>query len=273
MDMSKAFDTIDREILIKDLKRILEADELHIVKILLEQVKYCVKVGNTIGESFKTTTGSPQGDCLSALFFIFYLAKALGYELHTKDHEYSLPRHLGFEQPKEIDQHDYAIPNMKVHEICKTQTLNIDTQYADDCGHAIISDNKILVNYIKATTPSILKMKNLYCNESKNEEHTINHANRHNGSWRKCKYLGTLLDTKCDIQRRKILATEASKSLENIWKSKLTIRLKMKIFDCLVKSIYMYNACLWTVTKTIEQQIDSTHRKLLRMLLTSNTQK
>ena len=144
---------------------------------------------------------------------------------------------------------------MKVHELCRTQTLTIDTQYADDCGHAIVSDNKVLVNYIKAATPAILKMKNSYCNEAKNEEHTINRANRNNGSWRTCKYLGSLLDTKCDIQRRKILAIEASKSLQNIWKSKLTINIKMQIFDCLVRSIYMYNSCLWSVTETIQKQI------------------
>ena len=267
MDMSKAFDTMDREILMNLLRRIIEPDELHLVKILLEQVEYSVKVGNSVGEPFQTTTGSPQGDCLSALFFILYLAKALGFEPHTKDHAYALPRYLENKTPEEVQEHDYPIPPMKVYELSKTQTLNIDTQYADDCGHAIISENKILVNYIKATTPAILKMSNLYCNELKNEEHIINHENRYDGSWRKCKFLGSLLGTKCDMQRRKILAIEASKSLKNIWNSNLTIKMKMKIFDCLVRSIYMYNACLWTVTETIKKQIDAFQRKMLRIAI------
>ena len=267
MDMSKAFDMIDRDKLMDIMRKILKPDELHLVKILLEQVEYCVKVGNTFGEHFKTTTGSPQGDCLSALFFILYLAMALGFEIHIKDHSYALPRHLEQKTPAELMHHDYSIPPLKVHELCKTQTLNIDTQYADDCGHAIISDNKYLVNYIKATIPALLKIQNLLCNESKNEEHTITRENRHNGSWRTCKYLGSLLDTKCDIQRRKILAIEASKLLEDIWKSNLTIKLKMKIFDCLVRSIYMYNSCLWTVTVTMEKQIDAFQRKLLRIAI------
>ena len=64
-------------------------------------------------------------------------------------------------------------------------------------------------------------------------KNTINRENRH-GSWRKCKYLGTLLDTKCDITRRKILSTEALKSLNDIWINKLTITIKIKIFDCLI---------------------------------------
>ena len=35
LDMSKAFDTVDRAILLKDLKVILNPDELHLIKIIL----------------------------------------------------------------------------------------------------------------------------------------------------------------------------------------------------------------------------------------------
>ena len=76
------------------MREILEPDELHLVKILLEQVEYCVKVGSTMVNFSKTTTGPPQGDCLSALFFILYLAKALGFDIHLKDHLYALPQYL-----------------------------------------------------------------------------------------------------------------------------------------------------------------------------------
>ena len=62
MDISKAFDTINRETLMNDLKNILEPDEIHMIKILLEGVQYQIKVGNTLGNTFQTNTGSPQGD-------------------------------------------------------------------------------------------------------------------------------------------------------------------------------------------------------------------
>jgi hypothetical protein len=267
MDMSKAFDTIDRNKLMNMLRKIINPDELHLVKILLEQVEYCVRVENTTGRFFKTTTGSPQGDCLSALFFILYLAAALGFEPHLKDHSYALPQHLGEERPQQMQEHNYSTPPLQIFEKCRTQTLNIDTQYADDCGHAIISEDKFLVNYLKAIIPPILKKHNLLCNEAKNEEHTVNRATRITGSWRKCKYLGSLLDTKCDIQRRKTLATDVVKSLDDIWRSSLRISTKMRIFDCLVRSIFMYNASLWTLTETMVKQIDSFQRKLLRIAL------
>ena len=35
LDMSKAFDTMDRAILLKDLKIILDPEELHLIKIML----------------------------------------------------------------------------------------------------------------------------------------------------------------------------------------------------------------------------------------------
>ena len=233
MAMSKAFDTIDREKLLDMMYRILDPDEIHLAKILIEQVEYIVRVGNTMGESFKTSNGSPQGDGLSAIFFILYLAKALGYEEHLKDNTYTLPRYLGFELPRECQEHNYALSPIKTYELCKS-SLNINTEYADDCGNIIISDNKILVNYLKSTIPRILKQYNLICNEQKNEEHIVNYENRKNGSWKTCKYLGTMLDSQKDFLRRKILTVEASKSLNDIWRSKLTINLKMKIFDCLV---------------------------------------
>ena len=54
-DMSKTFYMVKRNILFEDLKEFLEPDELHIMKILIEDVKYRIKVGKTMGEEFETT--------------------------------------------------------------------------------------------------------------------------------------------------------------------------------------------------------------------------
>lgn len=65
MDMSRAFDTIDRKVLLNDLSKIIEADELHMVHTLLTDVKLSARIGNKIGQKFNANTGTPQGDCLS----------------------------------------------------------------------------------------------------------------------------------------------------------------------------------------------------------------
>ena len=76
LDMSKAFDSINRNQLNKDLRNTAETDELHIISTLLN-VSLSVRCENTLSEVFETDTGAPQGDCTSALQFTYYLAKML----------------------------------------------------------------------------------------------------------------------------------------------------------------------------------------------------
>ena len=67
LDMSKAFDTVDRNVLFEHLEEILHEDELYILHILTNNPQLQVKIGNTTGELFTTTLGIMQGDCLSAI--------------------------------------------------------------------------------------------------------------------------------------------------------------------------------------------------------------
>ena len=76
LDMSKAFDSRQRNTLIEDLKNVLNQVELHLIRILLD-VKIAAQCGNYKSRFFKTGTGAPQGDCASASEFTFYLAKSL----------------------------------------------------------------------------------------------------------------------------------------------------------------------------------------------------
>ena len=265
MDLSKAFDTINRSTLMDDLRKVLDDDELHMIKILLEGVQYVVKCSNILGEPFSTNVGSPQGDCISALLFVFYLAMSLGFNLALKDHSYALPPCLAEKQPIEIHEHNYALSPTNLYKLCK-QNFDIDTQYSDDCGHAIISNNKHLVEFLKLVIPYNLIQRDLICNADKNEHHIISHKSP-DSSWKKCKILGSLLDTLEDIKRRKSLAIVAIQSLQYIWKSKLTVERKVFIFNAIVRSIFLYNSALWTITSSITKRIDSFQRRLLRNVI------
>ena len=156
LDMSKAFDTIQRGTLINDLKPIINNDELHLISILIDNVSYNVKLDGQLGTPFTTNIGSPQGDSASALFFITYLANSLkpqGPEMSVIDHT----------QPLHLIKHDY------------TNTANnyitIDQQYADDIGWA--STGVHLLKAIEEKTTQYLTQRNLTINKDKTEKYSI----------------------------------------------------------------------------------------------------
>ena len=74
LDMSKSFDSIQRNTLIEDLKNVLNYDELHLILILFD-VKIAAQCGNYKSRFFSTDAGAPQADWASASEFTFYLAK------------------------------------------------------------------------------------------------------------------------------------------------------------------------------------------------------
>ena len=152
MDMSKAFDTVNRSTLMKDLVLILEPDELHLTKILVTEVQLVVKCGKTLGKCFQTNTGVPQGDCLSPILFILYLANALQEE-------------PVYEQPKKVKKtgkHVYIEPTKIV----------IEAQYADDISWLTNGDYTIIEG-IKVKVKTQLEKRGLIINTEKTEEHEI----------------------------------------------------------------------------------------------------
>ena len=78
--MSKAFDTVNRQTLLTDLEEILSPDELHLLSMITNRPEIKIKLEDQLGESFTTYQGIMQGDCLSAVLFIIYLAYALSAE-------------------------------------------------------------------------------------------------------------------------------------------------------------------------------------------------
>ena len=82
--MSKAFDTVNRKILLEEMQEILDDDEMHLVSILTNRPRIQVKIGNSTGDIFDTLVGIMQSDILNAILFIFYLAKSLKQPIKTK---------------------------------------------------------------------------------------------------------------------------------------------------------------------------------------------
>ena len=195
--------------------------------------KLKVRVDETYGETFLTTLGIMQGDCLSAILFIFYLGCCLAIE------------------NEEIDK----------------SILLIKPKYADDITYA--STNQQIINQLEEKIPKLLKEYNLQINTDKTEKFTIpkppappppppsmetllKHKNDkfcwseldwlvnytspppedNTPDWKTCKLLGSILDTKCDIQRRILALLDSLNKMQNIYKSnKISMALKIRTFN------------------------------------------
>ena len=245
LDMSKAFDTVNRQMLLDDLSTTINSDELHMISVML-QTKLRIQCDNSLSDIFDTNTGVPQGDGLSANEFTYYLAKTL--------------------QPKH-DDHNYCklhpVPTNVLHDHAysrKCSNFTINMEYADDL--TAVSTNPLLVEQIKRDIPPKLGQRGLTINNTKTEEYTITHNG--DSSWKKCKLLGSLLDTESDIDRRKGLAIAAINSMKSIFHGNVSLHVKVKSFDCYAGSIFLYNSELWTLTESLKSSIDSFHRRLLR---------
>ena len=129
LDMGKAFDTVSRGKLLKDLLEILQHDELHMMSLLVKDVTLRVKVGKEKGENIKTEIGIAQGDCLSTVLIIFYLARSMNTENAATD------------------------PSRK------NNYFEINPQYADDITWE--STGKHGVDHSKETIPGKLEERNL----------------------------------------------------------------------------------------------------------------
>ena len=159
VDMSKAFDSINRKELLNDFQKIINIDELHIIQLMLN-VNLQVKIKNESSEIFQTDTGAPQGDAKSAIEFILYLAntiKELTNEITTnKEHDY-----IKSYKPitsNHLADHDYCINTQK-------ENFNIICKYADDISKASTDRNEI--EHLKQTLPDILRKRDLILNHPK----------------------------------------------------------------------------------------------------------
>ena len=91
LDMSRAFDTIDRGILFKGLSEILmNSDELHLASLLLKDVKLQVKYNGVTGNIVTPDIGSLPVDCARPIRYIFYLHKAtLAAKANFETHDHT----------------------------------------------------------------------------------------------------------------------------------------------------------------------------------------
>ncbi|GFS07152.1 endonuclease-reverse transcriptase [Elysia marginata] len=231
IDMTPAFDTINRSKLIDICETFLEEDEIRIIRTLLSKTSLellCRQTSKTI----PTLVGSPQGDGLSPTLFIIYVEAALKeVRASIQINSQKSPSELSY-----ADDVDFIFSQL-------TEAEN---------NHNIIADT--------------LAKWNLRVNKTKTE---FTNISRTSEDWKDTKKLGSLLDTTSDIERRKNLATIAFRKMYTIWirRNKISEERLLRLYKALILPILLYNSGTWATTKTIFEKLNAFHRKQRRNLL------
>ena len=131
------------------------------------------------------------------------------YDIERNEHDYAIHRTDKITK-QQLREHNYFLP-------VPVQHITINQEYADDISR--ITSDPHNIKQLKATLPQQLAKKNLEINKTKTEEYKISRVNCDNG-WKKCKFLGSLLDTDNDIKRRKSLSIDSLINTKYIFNNK-----------------------------------------------------
>ena len=268
IDMSAAFDTIIRSILMSIIDEIADEDEKRMVRILLSDTKLEVRIPGYEGVDtpFSSNRGSPQGDSLSGPLFTAYFEKALknvreeiAHTPSEEDHPYTTFINPMCDIPQIETDHTYqSAPG--AHEPPPEIT------YADDMDHLTTSEN-VQKKYLEAVG-EILESFGLLVNASKTEKTTLKRGEKETELWRNVVKLGSCLGDIEDIARRKQLASMAFTKMNEVWLDKKVVSMdkKVQLLDALVMSVFLYNSSCLGLRKVDVASIDSFHRHLLRQI-------
>jgi sorting nexin-29 len=232
LDLSKAFDCINREKLLENLKEILDPSEIRITQYLLAHTNLQAKAKGVFGHTFNTITGVPQGDALSPILFIFYLDRCT--------REFKIERGYGDNIYKSI------------------------THYADDTDFINKDINELNAHLFML--PTVCEEWDLKLNSNKTEFIEFSRENIKNLTNRK---LGSKLSDEEDIKSR---ISEAMRGFNTYWRlwgnrHEIETSTKIRLYNACIVPILLYNlSCLGCAEYKLAK-LNAIHRKHLKRIL------
>ena len=133
IDISAAFDTIQRNLLVETCSKFFSADDITLITYFLSNTTLTIKTCNNKLNPFETTIGAPQRDSLSHILLCIYLKEAtsrLPDQLDGKELIYA--DDIGFVTEKPLDIIEISKQmtkyNLKVITLLKTSIEDSDIQ-------------------------------------------------------------------------------------------------------------------------------------------------
>jgi hypothetical protein len=242
IDMSAAFDTPTREGLLNAMREATRGDPDvgRMTQMLLCDTTLRMDIGDASCDAFPSTIGTPQGDSFSPVMFTVYAE----YVFRQIRHMYG---------PAPVGDVLSCIPT--------------EMTYADDTD--ILTTDEAHVQHIEAILAQELPKHQLMMNAQKTEWSHIRREDKGEarGEWRKRKILGNKLGCVEDLAYRTAQGGVAFRSLFPILiNSNARLRDRVRLYDCYVGSVVLYNVGCLGLSKTNWRRLNSTQTRHLRRM-------
>jgi hypothetical protein len=209
----------------------MDEDELRILDELMDEIHLQARVNGQYGETFKSTSGIPQGDSLSPLLFIIYLEAAL---------------------------RDFRA---FIDDTSMEECVYVETRYADDAD--FLSQTEHTLDFILVNAPYMLAKWHLKVNGDKTEQYKLER-----GVTCTTKKLGSYLDQAKDIRHRTGMANAAFHRMWRLWfRDKLVSQaVRLRMYKAYILPLLTYNIGALGVCPTDMKKLNTTHRHYLRLI-------
>ena len=257
VDFSKAFDSVSRGALPLVLRAYNVPQQLiSAVMALYQDTRAAVVTPDGLSDLFSTTSGVLQGDTLAPFLFVLLLDWVLRTGLPTNEDGFLLCRRTSRRHPeKRLCVLAYADDLALLASSAEGAQRLMDrlTEAAARVG-LVINTRKTEVLTVPEDLPA-----EIWCRGGDGSALRLPRCQRFT-------YLGGLVPSvQEDMTRRRGLAWAAFRSVRPVLQSEaLPDRLRTALFQATVETVLLYNAETWTLTDTLEGQLDAAHSSLLR---------
>lgn len=269
VDISKAFDSVNRAALFKILDHIkCPQNILTILKLLHEDTTSSVLADGEYSEPFEIKTGVKQGCVVAPVLFLLYIQAIMNRVKETNEGSVNL-----------VYRSDTNMFNKRgLQSTSKVKSAHVgELMFADDA--ALVTKTPEELQRLVTAFVNAAKTFGLNVNINKTEVMFVNTlpAIIHiNGNPLKevnsFKYLGSLItnngDLNCEVRNRINAATQAFARLYNrVWKPHhLSLKTKIQVYNTIVLSTLLYSSECWTLKAYQTQQLNAFHTRCLRTI-------
>ena len=276
IDLTKAFDTVDRDLLWAILTKAGCPDKfVRMIKLFHIDMSARVRIDNLESDSFPVSRGVKQGCVLAPVLFNIYV-QYVTYLVHLKAGETG-----GAYVSYRIDRSLFDLKKLKAR--TKRHAVRIhEVQYADDC--ALLAHTPQELQEVLTATEDVYKRFGLKINANKTEilswmdsDTTSSYQFSVNGEPLKVannfKYLGSYLSNDCkldtEVENRVSQASRAFGRLRDrvFQNHNLSLNTKVKVYEAICLSVLLYGSEAWTLYARHMKNLEMWHVRCLRAIL------